>query len=139
MTSRVSGLRSKCIHGRRPVANTTHMAIRQRAHPAIRERADLVAAAQTGTGKTAAFTVPLVERLSQHDASGTKRRPVRALVIAPTRELAAQIHESVKTYGRNLPLRSGVIFGGVGMQPQIDRLRKGVDILIATPVACWIT
>jgi ATP-dependent RNA helicase RhlE len=58
---------------------------------------------------------------------------VRALVIAPTRELAAQIHESVKTYGRNLPLRSGVIFGGVGMQPQIDRLRKGVDILIATP------
>lgn len=127
------GLRAELLDAIRASGYTTPTSIQQRAIPAILESGDLLAAAQTGTGKTAAFTLPLLERLSQHDASGTKRRPVRALVIAPTRELAAQIHESVKTYGRNLPLRSGVIFGGVGMQPQIDRLRKGVDILIATP------
>ncbi len=127
------GLRAELLDAISASGYTTPTSIQQRAIPAILDGGDLLAAAQTGTGKTAAFTLPLLERLSAHDASGTKRRAVRLVVIAPTRELAAQIHESVKTYGRNLPLRSAVVFGGVGMQPQIDRLRKGVDILIATP------
>ena len=91
-----------------------------------------MAGAQTGTGKTAGFTLPLLQRLS----TGTKndgRRPIRALILVPTRELAAQVQESVHTYGKYLPLQSTVVFGGVNIKPQIDRLRKGVDILVATP------
>jgi len=127
------GLRAELLDAISASGYTTPTPIQQRAIPAILDGGDLLAAAQTGTGKTAAFTLPLLERLSKSEPAGTKRRAVRLLVIAPTRELAAQIHESIKTYGRNLPLRSAVVFGGVGMQPQIDRLRKGVDILIATP------
>ena len=126
------GLRAELLQAVQASGYTTPTPIQQRAIPAILDGSDLLAAAQTGTGKTAAFTLPLLQRLAAERPEG-KHRPVRLLVVAPTRELAAQIHESVRTYGKQLPLRSAVIFGGVGMQPQIDRLRKGVDILIATP------
>jgi ATP-dependent RNA helicase RhlE len=109
--------------------------IQQQAIPAVLEGHDLLAGAQTGTGKTAAFTLPMLHKLSMA-RSVTNRFGVygiRALVLTPTRELAAQVEESVRTYGKYLQLSSAVIFGGVGMNPQIDRLRKGVDILVATP------
>jgi ATP-dependent RNA helicase RhlE len=91
--------------------------------------------AQTGTGKTAGFTLPLLQRLSERAAprDARSRIMIRALILTPTRELAAQVEESVRTYGKYLPLKSMVMFGGVGMQPQIDALRRGVDILVATP------
>ena len=126
------GLRTELLEAVKASGYTTPTSIQQQAIPEVLNGHDLLGAAQTGTGKTAAFTLPLLQRLAASEPAG-KRRPVRLLIIAPTRELAAQIHESVKQYGSNLPLRSAVVFGGVGMQPQIDRLRKGVDILIATP------
>ncbi len=106
--------------------------IQRKAIPVIMEGKDVMAGAQTGTGKTAGFTLPLLQRLSAKPAKNG-RRPIRALVLTPTRELAAQVSDSVKTYGRHLPLRSTVIFGGVKINPQIDKLRRGVDILVATP------
>ena len=106
--------------------------IQRKAIPAILEGRDIMAGAQTGTGKTAGFTLPLLQRLSASPL-GQARRPVRALVLTPTRELAAQVGESVATYGRHLPLNSAVIFGGVKINPQIQQLRRGVDILVATP------
>ncbi len=132
MTFDSFGLRAELLDAVKASGYTTPTAIQQRAIPAITQGNDLLAAAQTGTGKTAAFTLPLLHRLAAQRPAG-KGRPVRLLVVAPTRELAAQIHESVKNYGRDLPLKSAVVFGGVGMQPQIDRLRRGVDVLIATP------
>ncbi len=107
--------------------------VQKQAIPAVLNGKDLLAGAQTGTGKTAAFTLPLLQLLNETPNAPATRRMVRALVLTPTRELAAQIHESVVTYGRYLPLRATVVFGGVGITPQIDRLRKGVDILVATP------
>ncbi|WP_460564272.1 DEAD/DEAH box helicase [Hydrogenophaga aquatica] len=109
--------------------------IQAEAIPAVLEGHDLLAGAQTGTGKTAAFTLPMLHRLSEsaQPVARGERRPVRALVLAPTRELAAQVEESVKAYGKHLKLKSAVIFGGVGMNPQINALQKGVDILVATP------
>ncbi len=106
--------------------------VQAQAIPAVLQGGDLLAGAQTGTGKTAGFTLPLLQRLSGTPAS-KGRRPVRALILTPTRELAAQVGESVSTYGKYLPLRSAVIFGGVKIGPQITRLRNGVDILVATP------
>jgi len=109
--------------------------IQAQAIPAVLKGGDLMAGAQTGTGKTAGFTLPMLHRLSsvapKRDAKG--RIAIRALILTPTRELAAQVEESVRTYGKHLRLTSMVMFGGVGMQPQIDRLRRGVDILVATP------
>ena len=105
--------------------------IQLRAIPAVLSGNDVIAAAQTGTGKTAAFTLPLLERLITTPTS--KKDSVRALIITPTRELAAQIHQSVETYGSRLPLRSSVIFGGVKINPQIKRLKQGSEIVIATP------
>ena len=95
----------------------------------------MLAGAQTGTGKTAGFTLPLLQRLiSMNKAPATpNRRPIRALILTPTRELAAQVEESVRVYGKYLPLTSGVIFGGVGINPQIKLLKQGVDTLVATP------
>lgn len=98
--------------------------------PAVLSGRDVLAGAQTGTGKTAAFTLPMLQRLSQSEARG---RLPRALVLTPTRELAAQVGESVRTYGQHLPLRAMQIFGGVGMGQQAAQLRRGVDILVATP------
>ncbi|MEX0451021.1 UNVERIFIED_CONTAM: DEAD/DEAH box helicase [Spiribacter pallidus] len=132
MTFDSFGLRAELLDAVKASGYTTPTAIQQRAIPAITQGNDLLAAAQTGTGKTAAFTLPLLHRLAAQRPAG-KGRPVRLLVVAPTRELAAQIHESVRNYGQDLPLKSAVVFGGVGMQPQIDRLRRGVDVLIATP------
>ena len=106
--------------------------IQQQAIPIILDGRDVMAAAQTGTGKTAAFTLPLLQRLG-YSSGRTTRRAIRALVLTPTRELAAQVGASIATYGRHLPLQSTVIFGGVNIKPQIERLRRGVDILVATP------
>ena len=106
--------------------------IQRQAIPVVLEGRDLMAGAQTGTGKTAGFTLPLLQRLSAA-ARPEGRRPVRALILTPTRELAAQVGESVDTYGKHLPLNSTVIFGGVKINPQIAKLRRGVDILVATP------
>ncbi len=105
--------------------------IQSQAIPAVLDGKDVMAAAQTGTGKTAGFTLPLLELLSQGEQA--KAYQVRCLVLTPTRELAAQVGESIATYGQNLPLRSAVVFGGVKINPQIASLRRGVDILIATP------
>ncbi len=106
--------------------------IQQQAIPLILEGRDLLAGAQTGTGKTAGFTLPLLQRLQNSEPQG-KRGGVRALILVPTRELAAQVAESVRDYGRYLPFTSTVIFGGVSINPQISKLRRGVDIVIATP------
>ena len=106
-------------------------AIQQQAIPAVLAGRDLMAAAATGTGKTAGFTLPLLQRLNQGRRAGS--RQVRALVLTPTRELAAQVAESVEVYGQHLPLRSSVVFGGVKINPQIARLKEGVDVLVATP------
>jgi ATP-dependent RNA helicase RhlE len=106
--------------------------IQTKAIPVIIEGRDVLAAAQTGTGKTAGFTLPLLERLSQTKPQ-MKKKQIRVLVLTPTRELAAQVAESVKTYGKYMSYRSTVIFGGVGINPQLATLRKGVDIVIATP------
>ncbi len=105
-------------------------AIQHQAIPPILAGRDLLGGSQTGTGKTAAFTLPMLQRLA---AGQTRSRHPRGLVLVPTRELAAQVGESVATYGKGLRLSSTVIFGGVGMNPQIDRLRRGLDILVATP------
>lgn len=107
--------------------------IQQQAIPLILEGRDLMGGAQTGTGKTAGFTLPLLQRLMSFERPDNGRRAIRALVLTPTRELAAQVGESVQTYGRYLPLKSAVIFGGVKINPQIQTLRNGVDILVATP------
>jgi ATP-dependent RNA helicase RhlE len=113
----------------------TPTAIQAQAIPLVLAGHDLLGGAQTGTGKTAAFTLPLLHRLSQGQAPRSKfgGKGIRALVLTPTRELAAQVEESVKAYGKHLEINSTVIFGGVGMNPQIDRLRRGVDVLVATP------
>jgi ATP-dependent RNA helicase RhlE len=105
--------------------------IQVEAIPLILAGQDLMAGAQTGTGKTAAFTLPLLQNL--HARPDGRRDTVRALVLTPTRELAGQVAASVRTYGKHLPLRSTVVFGGVGIGPQITALRKGVEILVATP------
>ncbi len=106
--------------------------IQAQAIPVILDGHDVMAAAQTGTGKTAGFTLPMLHRLmANRPESG--RRPVRVLVLTPTRELAAQVGESISTYGKHLPLKSTIVFGGVGINPQIDKLRRGVDVLVATP------
>ncbi|VAX05634.1 ATP-dependent RNA helicase RhlE [hydrothermal vent metagenome] len=106
--------------------------VQANAIPTVLAGKDVLAGAQTGTGKTAGFTLPLLQLLSENPLSNG-RRPVRALVLTPTRELAAQVGESVQTYGRHLPLQSAIIFGGVKINPQIAKLRRGVDILVATP------
>ena len=110
-------------------------AIQAQAIPAVLEGHDLLGGAQTGTGKTAAFTLPLLHKLTMSRSATSKfgGTGVRALVLTPTRELAAQVEESIRTYGKYLQLSSTVIFGGVGMNPQIARLKRGVDILVATP------
>jgi len=106
--------------------------IQQQAIPLVLQGRDVLAGAQTGTGKTAGFTLPVLQQLQDADIKGQKRHP-RVLVLTPTRELAAQVHESVRDYGRYLPFRSAVIFGGVSINPQKQKLIKGVDIVVATP------
>ncbi len=131
------GLREDLLRAVGEQGYTEPTPIQRQAIPTILTGADVLAGAQTGTGKTAGFTLPLLQRLMEsRPAAGSNRRgprPVRALVLAPTRELAAQVQESVETYGKHLPLTSAVIFGGVKINPQIAQLRRGVDILVATP------
>jgi ATP-dependent RNA helicase RhlE len=106
--------------------------IQARAIPHLLQGRDLLGLAQTGTGKTAAFVLPMLQRLMENKKRAAPKS-MRALILTPTRELAVQILESLKTYGRHLPLRSTQIFGGVGQNPQVDALRKGIDIVVATP------
>ena len=110
---------------------TTPSPIQAKAIPPVLEGRDVMAAAQTGTGKTAGFTLPILEMLSKGKQASPNQ--ARALILTPTRELAAQIGENVQKYGKNLPLRSTVVFGGVKINPQMMKLRKGADILVATP------
>jgi len=119
----------KAIHDQ---GYTVPTPVQAQAIPFILEGRDMLAGAQTGTGKTAGFTLPMLQILSDKKTSKPHRK-IRALILTPTRELAAQVAESVKIYGKYLPLKSAVIFGGVGINPQITMLRNGVDILIATP------
>ncbi len=106
-------------------------AIQEQAIPAVLQGKDVMAAAQTGTGKTAGFTLPILQILSKGTLA--KSNQVRTLILTPTRELAAQVNDSVVTYGKHLPLKSTVVFGGVKINPQMQKLRSGVDILVATP------
>jgi ATP-dependent RNA helicase RhlE len=115
---------------------TTPTPIQTKAIPAVLAGGDLLAGAQTGTGKTAGFVLPMLQRLSTSEVPGggrASRKPLRALILTPTRELAAQVEESVRIYGKFLKLTSTVVFGGVGIHPQTAQLKRGVDILVATP------
>ncbi len=109
--------------------------IQAKAIPVVLQGGDVMGGAQTGTGKTAGFTLPLLQRLSSYANTGTSpaRHPIRAVILVPTRELAAQVADSVQTYGKYLPLRCAVIYGGVSIDPQLAELRRGVEILVATP------
>jgi ATP-dependent RNA helicase RhlE len=109
--------------------------IQSQAIPVVLSGKDLLGAAQTGTGKTAGFTLPLLQRLAPlaTKSFSPALHPVRCLIITPTRELAIQVHESVRTYGKHIPLRSFVVYGGININPQIEELKRGVEILVATP------
>jgi len=107
--------------------------IQEQSIPSILQKRDLLGCAQTGTGKTAAFAIPMLQLLNQPHLNTKGPKPIKALILTPTRELAIQIEESFKAYGRNLPLKYLVIFGGVGQKAQTDALHRGVDILVATP------
>ncbi|MBL4818994.1 MAG: DEAD/DEAH box helicase [Deltaproteobacteria bacterium] len=125
------GLSAKILRAIAEQGYTEPTPIQSEAIPAVLNGLDVLAGAQTGTGKTAGFTLPLLQLLST--SVGSKNRQIRALILVPTRELAAQVAESVEIYGRYLHLKSTVILGGVGIKPQIDKLRRGLDIVIATP------
>ncbi|MEP7138871.1 MAG: DEAD/DEAH box helicase [Caldimonas sp.] len=129
------GLAEPLLRAVHEAGYTTPTPIQAQAIPAVLSGGDVMGGAQTGTGKTAGFVLPMLQRLMDkpavRDAKG--RLPIRALILTPTRELAAQVEESVRTYGKHSKLTSMVMFGGVGMQPQVDKLRRGVDILVATP------
>ncbi|MFM2029645.1 MAG: hypothetical protein RL517_836, partial [Pseudomonadota bacterium] len=112
---------------------TSPTPIQEKSIPAVLKGGDLLAAAQTGTGKTAGFTLPILQRLSTTAKPGSGKRQLRVLILTPTRELAAQVQESVTTYGKYTGLKSAVIFGGVGANPQIKAIAAGLDILVATP------
>jgi ATP-dependent RNA helicase RhlE len=127
------GLNAELLRAVSENGYSTPTPIQQQAIPLILEGRDIMGGAQTGTGKTAGFTLPLLQNLMSSGPSKKGQRPIRALVLTPTRELAAQVGESVKTYGKYLPLKSTVIFGGVKINPQIQKLRNGIDILVATP------
>ena len=129
------GLKPELLRAVAEQGYTQPTPIQAQAIPVVLAGKDLLGAAQTGTGKTAGFTLPLLQILSAkaNASHSPARHPVRALIVTPTRELAAQVEESVRTYGKYISLKSITVYGGVGMQPQIDALRKGVDILVATP------
>jgi len=126
------GLKAEILRAVSEQGYDTPTPIQQQAIPAVMAGHDLMATAQTGTGKTAGFTLPILHRLASGPNTRTSKRP-RVLVLVPTRELAIQVEESVRTYGKHLPINSLAVFGGVGINPQIASLRRGVDILVATP------
>lgn len=124
------GLRAELLSAVKSKGYTTPTPIQARVIPAILAGRDILARAQTGTGKTDAFALPLVELLSR---GNHHRRHPRALILVPTRELALQVGDSIKAYGRRVSIRCSVVYGGVNIDPQIDRLKRGIDILVATP------
>jgi ATP-dependent RNA helicase RhlE len=126
------GLRPELVAAVEAKGYTTPSPIQARAIPAILEGRDVLGGAQTGTGKTAAFSLPVLQRLAASEFNGQNKR-ARVLVLTPTRELAAQVHQSIVDYGEGLNMRSFVIFGGVGFQPQTNAIRRGLDIIVATP------
>lgn len=126
------GLCKEILRAIKEEGYTTPTPIQSKSIPVILSKKDVLAASQTGTGKTAGFTLPLLQRLKDSNLKD-KKTQVRALILTPTRELAAQVAQSVETYGKYLPFKSAVIFGGVGINPQKAFLKKGVDIIIATP------
>ncbi len=128
------GLSAELLRAVNDQGYTDTTPVQEKSIPVILEGHDVLAGAQTGTGKTAGFTLPMLHLMQKtHPERKNHNRHVRALVLTPTRELAAQVAESVSTYGRYLPLRSTVVFGGVGINPQIQKLNRGVDVLVATP------
>ena len=130
MTFEQLGLNAPILNALKELDYHAPSPIQEKAIPPALAGRDVLGCAQTGTGKTCAFATPILQRLSAAPASG---RPIRALVLTPTRELAIQIGESFEAYGKYLSLRHAVIFGGVGQNPQVEALRRGVDILVATP------
>ncbi|MEX0941562.1 MAG: DEAD/DEAH box helicase [Pseudomonadales bacterium] len=126
------GLSAELLHAVADTGYSVPTPIQAQAIPLILEGRDIMAGAQTGTGKTAGFTLPILQHLTRSAHEGGKRN-ARALILVPTRELAAQVQESVETYGRHLPLKSAAIFGGVNINPQISKIRHGLDVLVATP------
>ena len=131
MTFETLGLSKQLLRAVHTTGYTKPTPIQAQAIPVILQGTDIMAAAQTGTGKTAGFVLPLLQQLN--DKPSSKGNPMRALILVPTRELAVQVHNSVLTYGRYLQLRSTVVFGGVSINPQITKLRRGIDVLVATP------
>ena len=127
------GLRAELVRAVSEKGYDIPTPIQIQAIPLVLEGRDLMGSAQTGTGKTAGFTLPLLQRLAEKQPPQNRRRPLRALVITPTRELAAQVAQSISDYGKHLPLKSAVVFGGVSINPQKQQLVRGVDILVATP------
>ncbi|GAB7526998.1 DEAD/DEAH box helicase [Paraburkholderia sp. 2C] len=128
------GLSEPLVRAVQELGYTSPTPIQLQAIPAVLNGGDLLAGAQTGTGKTAGFTLPILQRLSTSaSAAASAKRVVRALILTPTRELAAQVEESVRAYSKYLKVKSTVMFGGVGINPQIDALKRGVDIVVATP------
>ena len=125
------GLSVSVLHAVNKKGYTTPSPIQKKVIPHILERKDVLASAQTGTGKTAGFTLPMLQILSE--GVQMRRRPLRALILTPTRELAAQVFANVKEYSEFLNIESTVIFGGVNQNPQVTALRNGVDVLVATP------
>ena len=132
MTFEQLGLSKALLKAIKEQGYETPTPIQEKAIPVILEKKDILAGAQTGTGKTAGFTLPLLELLSRAKPTKGKHK-IKALILTPTRELASQVHESVELYGKHLPFKSTVIFGGVKINPQIVTLRKGMDIVVATP------
>ncbi|OKH33971.1 ATP-dependent RNA helicase RhlE [[Phormidium ambiguum] IAM M-71] len=133
MTFRNLGLSTVLLRAVADSGYTEPTPIQQQAIPAILQGQDVFASAQTGTGKTAGFTLPLLQLLGTTNPNKVQHRTPRALILTPTRELADQVNDSVKTYGKYLSLRSAVVYGGVGIVPQVQMLRRGIDILVATP------
>jgi ATP-dependent RNA helicase RhlE len=135
MSFETFGLCPEILRAVKAKSYKTPTPIQEKAIPHVLEGKDLLGCAQTGTGKTAAFVLPILDRLRGHanTSFSPARHPVRALIVVPTRELALQVHESVVTYGRTVPLRPAVVYGGVPLEPQIRQLRAGVEILVATP------
>ena len=131
MTFNELGLSKSILHAVEKQGYTTPSPIQEKAIPLVLERKDVLASAQTGTGKTAGFTLPVLQYLSE--TKHPKYRPLRALVLTPTRELAAQVYDNVREYSKYVNVKSAVVFGGVKAASQIATLRRGVDILVATP------
>ena len=131
MTFEALGLSEHILKAVKAKGYTQPSPIQEKAIPHVLEGKDVLASAQTGTGKTAGFTLPILEILAASKKEG--KRPIRSLILTPTRELAAQVYENVREYSEHLDIKCAVIFGGVKAKAQITTLRRGVDVLVATP------